>query len=283
MSSVSICRRPTAALISSASSYAARTPSAIRSSGMPCEPECACSRVSQGRSRYARTTHSRAPSSRSATPNFEVAVAVRQRPDGAPADLRVDPQAERGRRGPAEATRASMRASSCGLSALTAMPRASASRSSAGVLAGESRTVRSAGTPGGPGQRQLAGARHLRADALVVQQPQHRHQRGGLHGEGVQHGRARCGDRGEGRPQRGGRLPDAGHVEQARRSAAASPSTSPCSTAARTAWSRRAAAAVARVSLESCMRTSQARRSTDAGTDQFAVLTRSIQLDQRCE
>ena len=120
-----------------------------------------------------------------------------------------------GERLAADRMRASRRASSCGLSALTAMPSARASRSSAGVFAGESSTVARRRHPGRPRQRQLAGARHLRADALLAQQPQHRHQRGRLHREGVQHRRAGRGDLVEGRAQRRGRLPDAGDVEQA--------------------------------------------------------------------
>ncbi|CAM5340105.1 hypothetical protein SVIOM74S_07518 [Streptomyces violarus] len=52
------------------------------------------------------------------------------------------------------------------------------------------------------------------ADALLAQQPQHRHQRGRLHREGVQHGRARRHDRVERRPQLRRRLPDSGDVQQ---------------------------------------------------------------------
>ncbi len=146
MSSVSTCLRPARSLISSARAYASRTPSAIRASGMPWEPVCACSRVSHGRSRYARTTHSRAPSSRRATPNFEVAVAVDS------ASMEPPPTCGLTRMPSGEAlaprdTRPSSRSSSWGLSALRAMPSARASRSSSGVLAGESSTVRPAGTP----------------------------------------------------------------------------------------------------------------------------------------
>jgi hypothetical protein len=146
MSSVSTCRRPARRLISSASSYVSATPRAIRDSGTPWDPVCACSRVSHGRSRYARTTHSRAPSSRSATPNFDVAVAV----DVAsmePPPICGFTRIPSGDRLAADLIRASMRSSSCGLSALTAMPRASASRSSPGVLAGESSTVISGPSP----------------------------------------------------------------------------------------------------------------------------------------
>lgn len=146
MSMVSTCCRPAAALISSASSWTVRTPSAMRANGTPWEPEWVCSRVSQGRSRKARTTRARAPSSRSATPNLDVAVAV----DRAPMEpLPVCGLTRRpiGERVGAECTSASRRVSSWGLSALTAMPRARASRSSAPVLAGESRTVRPGGIP----------------------------------------------------------------------------------------------------------------------------------------
>ncbi|MDQ0694328.1 hypothetical protein QF048_000770 [Streptomyces sp. W4I9-2] len=69
-------RTPSVALISSASSYVRATPSAISSNGQPWEPTWACSRVSHGRSRKASTIASRAPGSRSATPNFDVSVAV---------------------------------------------------------------------------------------------------------------------------------------------------------------------------------------------------------------
>lgn len=146
MSRVSTCRRPARSLISSASAYVSAAPWAISVSGMPWEPVCACSRVSHGRSRYARITHSRAPSSRSATPNFEVAVAVDSASMEPPPTCGLT-RMPSGERLVPPAIRASMRASSCGLSALTAMPSASASRSSPGVLAGESSTVRSGGTP----------------------------------------------------------------------------------------------------------------------------------------
>lgn len=67
---------PSRSLIRSASSYAARMPSAMSGRGQPWEPTCACSRLSQGWRSNASVTASTAPGSRSATPNFEVAVAV---------------------------------------------------------------------------------------------------------------------------------------------------------------------------------------------------------------
>ncbi len=124
----------------------ARTPSAISSSGQPCEPTWLCSRVSHGRSANARITHSSAPGSRSATPNLEVSVAVLIAPMLPPPTCGLI-RSPMGETDGLPAIAASSRASSWGLSALTAMPRVRASRSSAMVLAGESSTVREAGTP----------------------------------------------------------------------------------------------------------------------------------------
>ena len=71
-----------------------------------------------------------------------------------------------------------MRSSSCGLSALTAIPSASASRSSAGGLGGGVEHGAAGRYARRPGERQLARAGDLGADALrVEQQPQHRYQR----------------------------------------------------------------------------------------------------------
>lgn len=130
-------------------------PSAMRSRGHPCEPTCACSLVSQGRSTKARTTCSRTPASRSGTPNFEVAVAVLIAPmEPLPTcGLTRSPSTDAV---PAE-RRSPTRRSSSKLSAFTATPSESADRSSARVFAGESSTIFSGANPASTARRSSPG------------------------------------------------------------------------------------------------------------------------------
>ncbi len=242
MSRVSTWRRPAAALISSASACSSRTPSAISARGTPWEPEWMCRRVSHGRSRKARTTHSRAPGSRRATPNFEVAVAV-DSAAMAPAPVCGLIRRPIGAVAGAVASRASRRSSSCGLSALTAMPRARASRSSAAVLAGESRTVRPAGTP--------AARASASSPGLATSQPSPASASSrstGTSGAAFTAKACRTGVPGASaaakalvRAAAEDRIPSVSR-RQVRGSAESAPPTRPCSTAARTARFRRAAA-----------------------------------------
>ncbi len=203
---------------------------------MPCDPVCACSLVSHGRSAYAPTIHSRAPSSSSATPNFEVAVAV----DVAP----IDPppicgftRIPIGDRLVADRISASIRSSSCGLSAFTAMPSASASRSSAGVLAGESSTVRCGGTPAA---RASASSPGLATSAPIPSSCSSRST--GTSGVAFTAKACRTGVPGATTASKAARSSAADSrmpMTSSRPTMGASARSSPCSTAARTASSRR--------------------------------------------
>ncbi len=216
MSSVSTWRRPARSLISSASAYVSATPSVISANGMPCDPVCAV-QPGQPRPVQIRPHHPLArPSSRSATPNFEVAVAVdsasmeppptwgltrmpsgERLVGGSPLGhqtvealqllriVRVDRDAQRER--------------------LAQLARRLGGRVQHGPLRRHTRR---------PGQCQFTRARELRADALLVQQLHHRDQRGRLHREGVQHGRPGRRHRLERGPQRRRRLPYPGDVQQ---------------------------------------------------------------------
>ncbi len=248
MSTVSICCRPARRLISSARSYVSAIPRAIIDSAMPWEPECACSRVSHGRSRQARTTHSRAPSSRSATPNFDVAVAVESASMEPPPTCGLT-RIPMGEREPDAALRASMRSSSCGLSAFTAMPSAIASRSSARVFAGESRTVRSGATPAARASASSPGL------ATSAPMPSSRSSRStGTSGLAFTAKACSTGVPGAVTASNAARSPAADSrmpVTSSRATRGVSPSSSPCSTAARTASSRRAARPAPRGSTSS--------------------------------
>ncbi len=242
MSRVSIRRCPAAALISSARACSSRTPCAISSRGTPCEPEWMCRRVSHGRSRQARTSHSRAPGSRRATPNFEVDVAV----DSAsmePAPVCGLIRTPIGDAVGAPATSASRRSSSCRLSALTAIPSASASRSSAVVLAGESRTVRAAGTPAARASASSPGLATSQPRPAAASSRSTGTSGAAFTAKACRTGvpGARASAKAAVRAAAEARIPSASS-RQTRGSAESVPPTSPCSTAARTTRSRRSAA-----------------------------------------
>ena len=110
-----------------------------------------------------------------------------------------------------------MRRSSPKLSALTATPSASASRSSSRVLAGESRTIRAGAKPASSASRSSPGPATSQPMPQSAEQPQDRDQRRGLRGEGVQHPHARFG--GERVAQRVGTLADPVRVQKAREGA----------------------------------------------------------------
>ncbi len=144
----------------------------------------------------------------------------RQRVDGARTRLGVDPYADRGgrERGRGPGTRCDQRVEPLQLLAAVGVDGDAEGEGLAQLGRGLGGGVQDRPRrrhPGGARQGQLAGAGHLAAQPRVREQPQYRHQRGGLDREGVQDGGAGCHGGGERAGQRGGGGADPGDVQQA--------------------------------------------------------------------